>query len=152
MYSFHNQNVTSRTVEEEIDFKNIFATLGRYKASVIAIAVFALLSAVVYAYFGTNVYQANLTMKIQPERQNGAAGDMLADALSGQKVNIENEMVILQSNFVVKKALESVPMWTRYYTNKNLKTQELYKDSPFTVDCDSLAEPLTHYKFQLHPV
>jgi len=152
MYSFTNQNVTSRTVEEEIDFKNIFATLGRYKMSIISITVFALLLAIAYAYFSKNIYQANLTMKIQPEQQNGAAGDMLADALSGQKVNIENEMVILRSNFVVQKALESVPMWTRYYTTKNFKTQELYKDSPFTVDCDSLAEPLIQYKFQLHPV
>ncbi|MFH0709997.1 MAG: polysaccharide biosynthesis tyrosine autokinase [Pseudomonadota bacterium] len=153
MYSSNNQNVTSSVSEEEINFKDVFAILGRYKVSIIAITVFTLFLAVINAYFSMTVYQANLTMKIQPESQNGsAASDILADALGGQKVNIENEMVILRSKLVVQKALESVPMEIRYYTKKQFKMQELYKDTPFTVNCKSLSELLTKYKFQLHPV
>ena len=153
MYSSDNKNVTTSVSEEEINLKDVFAILGRYKVSIIAITVFALFLAVINAYFSMTVYQANLTMKIQPESQNGSpAGDILADALGGKKVNIENEMVILRSKLVVQKALESVPMEIRYYTQKQFKTQELYKSAPFTVNCKSLSESLTKYKFQLHPV
>ncbi len=153
MYSLNTKNVTSSVSEEEINLKDVFTTLGRYKVSIISITVFALFLAIINAYFSMNIYQANLTMKIQPESQNGAvAGDILAEALGGQKVNIQNEMVILRSKFVVQKALESVPMGIRYYTEKNYKTQELYKGAPFTVNCKALSEPLTKYKFQLHPV
>lgn len=153
MYSSNNQNYIPKTPEEEMNLEEIVATLGRYKVSIAFITLIALFVAVVYAYFSTNMYRASLTMQIQPEPQNGATtGDMLADALGGEKVNIENEMIILTSNFVIQKAFENVPMGTRYYTTQNYKTRELYKDTPFTVDCEALSEQLISYKFQLHPV
>lgn len=153
MSSLNNQNTISKTREEEIDLKDVVATLGRYKISIAVITLSAFIIAIVYAYLSTNFYRANLTIQIQPEPQNGMeAGDMLADALGGQKVNMENEMVILKSNFVIQKALQSVPMGIRYYTKEQYKKSEIYKNSPFTVNCEALSESLIKYDFQLHPL
>lgn len=152
MYSSNNK-INSSSHEEELDFKDMLTTLERYKLSIIIIIVLALFFAVIYAYMSTNMYRASLTMQIQPQPESGVTNDdMLAEALSGQKVNIENEIVIMKSNFVIQKALENVPMEIRYFFRNQFKTQELYKDTPFTVDCKSVSESLIQYKFQLHPV
>ncbi len=151
MYSLNNK-ITSSSHEEEMDIKGVFATLGRYKKSIGIIVLMALFGAVVYAYFATNIYRASLTIQIQPEAPNATADDMLADALSGQKANIDNEILIIKSKTVARMALNTVPMEIRYFTKAQFKTQELYKDTPFTVRCKSMSEALIQYKFQLHPI
>ena len=153
MYSSNNQTNISSSHEEEIDFKEIIATIGRYKVSITAITVVALFIAILFALFSPNVYRASLSMQVQPESLTGEnGGDMLASALNGQKVNLENESVILKSKAVIGRALESVPMEVRYSTKEGMHSIELYKNSPFTVNCKTISDSALRYKFQLHPV
>jgi capsular exopolysaccharide synthesis family protein len=156
MYSSNNQSGEHRFLEDEIDMKEIFATIGRYKVSITVITLVALFMVVIYAYLSTNIYQADLTMQIQSQSKNGLSGngqeDFISQALIAQEDNVDNEIAILQSNFIAKKVLEKVQIGTRYYEQKHLRKTELYKSSPFTVDVLSISKPLLGYKFYVHSV
>jgi capsular exopolysaccharide synthesis family protein len=153
MYSLNKQNSVHKIPEEEYDLNDIVGSLGRYKVSIAIITTLALFLALIYAYFATNIYRSNMSIQIQPEPQSGITdSDMLAEALSGQKVNITNEALIFKSKSVIRRALEIVPMEIRYYTKEGMSSTELYKNSPFTVDYKSMPESLMKYKFKLHPV
>jgi tyrosine-protein kinase Etk/Wzc len=147
----NNQNFHPTTLDEEIDLKNIFATLIRYKRSIIAIVLIVTFVSTIYAYFSTSVYQASLSLQIQTSA-HATQDDFMANALDAESQNMDNEIAVLQSNFVAQKALEKVNVGTRYYTKSNLKTVELYHNSPFVVNTDRIAEQLIDYKFQLFPV
>ena len=151
----NNQNIVPNTLDEEIDLKDIFATLQRYKTSIAVIVATATLLAAIFTYFSTGIYQADLTLQIQQPKANapqGAEGDFMAAALDAQGQNIDNEIPILESYYVAQKALEKIQIGTRYYTTKNFKTVELYKDTPFVVDADAIVKRLIGHKFLLHPV
>ena len=146
------KNLGHTQPEEEIDLKEVFTTLARYKKSIAVIAVGVLLLSSLYAYFSTNVYQADLTLQIKEEAGAKIPGDLMAEALGGGGGNLDNEISIVQSRFVAQKALENLEIGTRYYTSKHLKTVELYKDSPFTVHAQSLSDRLVGVEFHLTPV
>jgi capsular exopolysaccharide synthesis family protein len=151
----NNQNMVPNTLDEEIDLKDIFATLQRYKTSIAVIVAAVTLLAAVYVYFSTSIYQANLTLQIQQSSANGgknAQGDFMADALDAQGQSVDNEIPILQSYSIAQKALEKIQIGTQYYTIKNLRTVELYKDTPFVVNADAIVERLIGQKIKLHPL
>lgn len=143
-------------MDEEIDLKDIFATLSRYKRSIIAITSVITLLAVVYAYFSTSIYQASLSLQIQSSSTSSSSrageDDFMATALDARGQNVDNEIAVLQSYFIAQKALQKVNIGTRYYTSKNFKTVELYRDTPFSVNADAIVERLIGYTFKLHPL
>lgn len=148
----NNYNMNPSAPEEEFDLKEVFITLGRYKKSIALIVFGALLLSGIYAYFSTNVYQADLTLQIQEGGGTQISDDLMAKALGIQGGNLDNEMSILQSRFVAQKALEKLEIGTRYYTSNHFKTVELYKNSPFTVRTESLSDRLFDAEFQITSV
>lgn len=148
----NNHTKTSDIAEEEIDLKEVFRTLGRYKKSIAVIAFSVLIFTGIYAYFSTNVYQADLTLQIQEKSGGQLSDDLMAKALGVQGANVDNEIAIFQSRFVAQKALEKIDIGTRYYLAQNFKKVELYKDSPFSVVTKSLSPRLFDTEFHLTPV
>jgi uncharacterized protein involved in exopolysaccharide biosynthesis len=53
--------------EDEIDIKEIFATIKRYKISILIIALLFTLGAAVYAYMAPSIYQAKAYIEVQEE-------------------------------------------------------------------------------------
>ena len=152
MYSSDNNHSYSTT--EEIDLKEVFSTLMRYKKSVMYTTLAITLTAMVFTYFSTRVYEANLSLKIQVDAPNSRAGgeDFMNQALGMQSGNIDNEIAIIQSGSVIQNALSSMNLGTRYYEKKNLKTVELYKSTPFVVETQMVSEGLEGYKFHIASV
>jgi capsular exopolysaccharide synthesis family protein len=137
--------------EEEIDLKEIVASLLRYKKSMMGITLGIMMLSIFIAYSKTDVYQADLTLQIQDAATQGP-GDFMAAALGTQGGNLGNEIAIFKSRFIAKKVLEKVQVGTRYYSTAGFKAVELYRQSPFTVQADAIGEQLIGYEFQLHPV
>jgi capsular exopolysaccharide synthesis family protein len=156
MYSSNNQSTDNRLLEDEIDIKEVFATLIRYKISIAIITLMSVFLVSVYAYFSTSIYQADLTMQIQTQSKSGAGAnaqeDFINQALGVQEENVDNEIAILKSNFIATKVLEKVHVGTRYYVQNHFKNTELYTDAPFSVAVYSISKPLLGYKFYIHPV
>ncbi|MBN2249545.1 MAG: capsular biosynthesis protein, partial [Campylobacterales bacterium] len=123
-----------RVEEDEIDIREIFSTIYRYKMMIILFVLLAGIISSYIAYFKPNVYQASATVEVGIERYGYAARqDMLSMAMSGDAANAETEIEIIRSRFLSQKAAEEVDVTHRYYTTRRFKEVELYKASPFQV-------------------
>ncbi len=135
--------------EDEIDLKEVFSTLNRYKYSIIVFAIVFTIGAKVFAYFKDNVYEASTTIELEQQGRGGAGDDMMMLALSGGGANLDNEQFILKSRFLSEKVLRGLDIGTRYFTTKNLRTVELYRTSPFVVVTKEMDSALEGTKFTM---
>ncbi|OYZ48529.1 MAG: capsular biosynthesis protein [Sulfurovum sp. 24-42-9] len=118
--------------EDTIDIKEVFQTVFRFRYMIVFIVVLFGLGSSYYAYFKPDIYQASATVEVGLE-QRAAGQDILAMATDPGSLDPATEMEIIQSRFLVEKALKSVDFSHRYYTTRRYKEIELYKDSPFEV-------------------
>ena len=136
--------------EDEIDLKEVFSTLNRYKYSIVAFAIAFTIGATIFAYFKANVYEASTTIELEQKgRGAGTSEDMMMMALSGSGANLDNEQFILKSRFLSEKVLRGLNIGTRYFTKHNLRTVELYRTSPFVVVTKELDHSLEGSMFEL---
>ncbi len=144
-------NTHHSTDEEEIDLKEVFSTLNRYKYSIIIFMIVFTIGATVFAYFTPNVYEAETTIELKKEdpRFRGDNSDTMALALGGNSANLENEQYIIQSRFLAEKVLQELDIGTRYFTKKHYRTVELYRASPFLVATKSLDKRLNGTRFYM---
>ncbi len=136
--------------EDEIDLKEVFGTLNRYKYSIVILAILFTIGATVFAYFKPNVYEATTTIELEQENRYGGGGDdMMSLALSGGGANLDNEQYILKSRFLSEKVLRGLDIGTRYFTTNNLRTIELYRSVPFVVISKELDRSLEGTTFTM---
>lgn len=123
-----------RVEEDEIDIREIFSTIYRYKAMITLFVLVAVIVSSTIAYFKPNVYKASASVEVGIQKYGYMAGqDMLSMAMSGDAANAETEIEIIKSRFLSQKAAEEVDVTHRYYTTRRFKEVELYKASPFQV-------------------
>lgn len=120
--------------EDEIDLKEVFSTLKRYKWMILAFVLLFTIAAAAFAYFKPNVYQAESTVEISTEKKGvGSQEDILSMAIGGASTDVDTEIVIVQSLSLIQKAMASVDLTHHYFTTRHFKKTELYKSSPFEV-------------------
>lgn len=138
---------------DEIDLKEVFRTILRYKISIIIITFVFLVASTIFAYYKPNVYSVNSTVQILEESNATASStDFMMKAFGGGGANIENEVAVIESRFIVQKALESLNLSTNYFSfNKLNKKTELYKYSPFIVNIHILEDIIYSKTFELIP-
>ncbi|WP_201352053.1 polysaccharide biosynthesis tyrosine autokinase [Hydrogenimonas urashimensis] len=139
--------------EDEIDIKEIFDTLKRYKISIVVITLLLTLGAALYAYVAPSIYQAKAYIEVQ-EDENGPGNmrDFLAMASSGVGANINNVIDTFQMPHIGLKALEQVTIGIRYYLIKNFRKRELYRNSPFVVIPKMTAPNALRSTFKIFPI
>ena len=138
---------------DEIDLKQVFKTISKYKISIIFITILFFVGSVIFAYYQPNIYSSKTTIQINKESKGGQPEDALLKALGEDGANIEDEIQIIKSRLVVQKALETLPLGIRYYKyNKINKKTEFYKDSPFEVRAEFLDENVYGKKFEILPI
>jgi len=128
----HTNNIS--IYEDEIDIKDIFRTVFRYKYMIISLVILFALSTAFFAYFKTNIYKSTSTVEVRMENMRGAQQDVLSMAMDGgSMVNPDTEMEIVRSVSLTEKALKNVDMTHHYYATRRYKKVELYKNAPFEV-------------------
>jgi capsular exopolysaccharide synthesis family protein len=139
--------------DDEIDLKEVFRTILRHKISIIFITLAFVLFSAIFAYYKPNVYASSATVEVvEDSSRDVGSTDFMLKALGGNSANIENELLILQSRFIVQKALEMLELNTRYFsTNTFNKKTELYKNSPFTVNINTLEDVMYGKNFEFTP-
>jgi tyrosine-protein kinase Etk/Wzc len=146
-----NENTTIHN--DEVDIKEIFRTLLRYKISIIFISFIFLVGSVIFAYYKPNIYASSTTIEVLDEDNPIGSVDLMRQAFGGSNINIDNEIAILQSRFIIQNALETLNLTTIYYEKNILgKTTELYKDSPFIVSTEFFEYYMYEKKFELIPI
>ncbi len=135
----------------EIGFDEFKTFLARYKWLIITSTLLITISALVLAYFSPNVYQANSSIEIISS-QEGTRRDIMGSPIQATGENMINEQKIIQSQYIIFKALENLNLRTRYFITNNFKKKELYKSSPFVITSALIADQVEGYSFQLFPV
>ena len=135
----------------ENDLKGVLQTLARHKISIVVLMIFFTVGAALFAYFRPDIYAAEVSLELSSE-SSALSTDIMAQALGGGNSNLANEIIIIQSRFLASKALEYLDIGTRYFTEKNLREVELYKNSPFVVSSNYLDEKLYGRRFSVIPL
>ena len=138
--------------EDEIDIKEIFATLKRYRISILIITLLLTLGASIYAYMAPSIYQAKAYIEVQEDEGPSSMRDFLSQASSGVGANINNVIDTFQMPHIALKALEQVTIGIRYYLVKNFRKTELYRNSPFVVVPKMTAPNALRSTFRLVPI
>ena len=136
---------------EAMDSKEAFRTILRYKGFISFVVFLFLIGSAIYAYYATRIYQSSTSIEILKENSNGT-DDIILKALGGGKANIDNEISVLQSRWIVQRALEKLNLTTEYFSSNELeKKTELYKDSPFVVNKKIVEDAMYGKTFELIP-
>ena len=135
--------------EEKIDLK-VF--IDRYlifwKYIIFSITTFLIIG-FLYNRYSTKIYKSSTTILIKEESNNSLGSDDIFEGLDlfgGQK-NIKNEIGILESFSLTKKTLKDLNFRTSYYHSGNLKSDDIYKKTPFIVSIDEYQPQSINEKF-----
>ena len=142
------------THNDEIDLKEVFTTIRRYKISIFFITLIFFIGSAIFAYYKPNIYSSYSSVEIlEDDSTRATSADFMLKAFGGNTANIENEIAVINSRFIIQNALESLNLTTRYYSfNKINKKTELYKNIPFVVDIIALEDSIYYKNFILVPI
>jgi len=150
-FSDNIHNIQPDNVTLDINFKGFLNSIKRFKKSVLMTILLITLLAGLVAYFSPNIYKAESLIQI-PNKNQGSSNDFMIMALGKESSDIEDEITILKSRYIIQKALNNLNFKISYYTKNNLKMVELYKDSPIFVTVGSVLPIAENIRFQVIPV
>lgn len=130
-----NTNAT-QIDEDEIDLKEVFRTIFRYKYMIIAFVILFGAGSSFFAYFKPNVYKATSTIEIgfNPSANRGMMGmDMMSMAMDGGAMTPDTEIAKIKSRTLAERIAQKIDFAHKYYTERRFKELELYVNSPFKV-------------------
>ena len=149
----NNNQTVNQIQNDEIDLKEVFKTIFRYKYSIIFITLLFMIGSAVFAYIKPNVYSASSTIELMEDnKKSGDPADFMLQAFDGGGANVDNEIEVIKSRFLAQKAFSYLNLKTRYFTTKNFRRTELYKDSPFVVTSSFIDDLAYGKKFILTPI
>ena len=94
--------------------------------------------AYVYLRYATPQYQASTTILVKDEKKGGMLSELSAFSDlglgSGLKSNVDNEIEILKSRTLVESTVKALKLNIALITHGNVKSSEVYKDTPIIVD------------------
>ena len=97
-------------------------------------------SVYIYHRYTVPVYQARATMLLKSGDQQSISRSELIEGfgLSPEVRNVENQMFVIRSKKLVKKAIDRLNFGVTYVVEGVFKDTELYYSKPFIVEFDSL--------------
>jgi len=141
--------------EDEIDIKDIFHTIYQYKIMIILLTVLFTFGSIYYAYFKPNIYQATAIVEMGTNGTESGT-DILNIAMETGNVDVETEIRIIKSRYLVNTALKSVDLVQQFFIEEKYKKVEVYyQDVPFEVgllkgyDLAFTFEPLNAKEYRL---
>ncbi|HPF12223.1 MAG TPA: polysaccharide biosynthesis tyrosine autokinase [Flavobacteriaceae bacterium] len=147
----------AHSYKKDTTIREIVVQYTRFWYLFILGAFIALVVAYVYLRYSTPTYLSKTTILIKDEKSGDGAEELAAfSGLGGflsrfQKNKIENEIAIFKSKRIIRKAVEALKLNVLYESLGTIKTTEIYKYKPFTVNYlafdDTLKRvPSLHFK------
>ena len=144
------KNINNHESDREyIDFTYIFKKFSVFNRdnifSTFIIIMFSLALGVLYILFKTPVYKTYTSVEINiANRDNIRQTDDLLRNINQDEINdIETEIDIIKSKFVISKAIKATGYGVRYFKSGFLsKKIEFYNNSPFRADDIKIKNPL----------
>lgn len=104
--------------------------------------VVALVIAFAYVRYTEPVYKVSTSILLKDDPSKDAGLEHLFKELgigSGKK-NLENEIEVIQSFSLIHAVIEKLDFRIFYFAEGNIRTSEIYKENPFTVQIDTITE------------
>jgi len=125
---------TADAHEDEIDIKEIYYTISQYKVMIVSLILLFGMGSVYYAYFKPNIYESTVIVEMGSDKTSTGASDILNMAMETGNVDVETEIRIIKSRYLVEEALENVNMVEAFFVSYQYKKVAIYyKDVPFDV-------------------
>lgn len=107
--------------------------------------VISLAVAFAYVRYTEKVYKVSSTILLRDNTSKDSGMEALFKDLGigGGKKNLENEIEILKSYQISRKAIDLLDFRIFYFAEGNIRTTEIYKANPFSVSFDSIPEEYT---------
>jgi capsular exopolysaccharide synthesis family protein len=104
--------------------------------------VLALAFAFAYVRYAERVYKVSSTLLLRDQANKDSGMEALFKDLGigGGKKNLENEIEILKSYETSRKAIDQLDFKVFYFAEGNIRTTEIYKESPYRVTLDTIPE------------
>lgn len=148
---------------ETVDLRTLFIQYLLHWKLIFASGVVALLVAIAYIALYPKTYETSAQILLQDDKDlfssgsfglGEAAGLMKSFGLgasSGSSVVLEDELLILTSNQLVREMVVKLGLYVDYYDSKILKYR-LYEEKPLVISCDSatLADMERSIKLDMH--
>jgi tyrosine-protein kinase Etk/Wzc len=124
------------------DLLRLFYRITNYWLLFLICTVLALAVAFAYVRYTEKVYKISTTILLRDNASKDSGMEMLFKDLGigGGKKNLENEIEILRSYAISKKAIDRLDFNVFYFAEGNIRTTEIYLANPFEVIIDSIPE------------
>lgn len=102
-----------------------------------------LLIAFIYLRYADKTYNVNTSILIKEDNKSDLSNQLSAFSelgFGGSKNNIENEIEILKSRTLAEKVIDSLKINYTYFSEGNVKTTEVYLNTPFTLNFSPLKQ------------
>lgn len=98
-----------------------------------------IITAYFYNWYSTPIYFTSCTVLIKDDKQKYNGDDLLSQLNQfNSEGNIETEIGIIRSRELIAKALQDLGYDKSYYLKGEIKTSEIYKETPIKLEEDTL--------------
>lgn len=113
----------------------------------------ALITAYFYNWYATPMYFSSCTVLVTDEKQKYRNDDLLSQLNAFESSGgIENEIALIRSRVTILSALRELNFDKSYYLIGDIKTSELYKESPIELISDTLYPSAYHTSLKIEVV
>lgn len=138
---------------DQKDLKKAFTTIGKNWMWFTLFLTVCIGLSTLYLYKATNYYGAATQILVKPPKD--PFKDALSESLTNnnpKKEDVANEMMILKSTKLVEETVSKLNFDISYYIEGKLKTGEVYRNTPFSVEGKVSDVTLYDAPFVLHVI
>lgn len=126
--------------DKEIDIQELLFKYLIHWPWFVGAVIVCLISAYIYLYVATPVYNISATVLIKDDKKGGSSNNVAGldeFGLSGlitSSQSIDNEIEVLRSKTLVKEVVNYLNLYVTYQDDDQIPSKELYKTSPVQVN------------------
>ncbi|MFO7658225.1 MAG: polysaccharide biosynthesis tyrosine autokinase [Bacteroidales bacterium] len=135
--------------EESIDIRAFIIRNLRYWYLYVFFLVIAFFIAILVNKFSTPIYRVSAWVLIRDEENPLDMQSYVGASLYGNPYKLQNEIGILKSKELTQRALQQLDFEISYFREEKFISKEIYKNSPFIVEPDSLFEQPVGVRFSV---
>ena len=122
--------------DKEIDIQELLFKYLIHWPWFVGAVIVCLISAYIYLYVATPVYNISATVLIKDDKKGGSSNNVAGldelglSGLITSSQSIDNEIEVLRSKTLVKEVVNYLNLYVTYQDDDQIPSKELYKTSP----------------------
>ncbi len=120
-------------LQEENELYKIFEQISKHYLLFVFGVIIALSIAFVKNYFTIPSYKVTSSILVIENKEQKSMGDFINNSLFGTNENIQNELLLIQSDPLIKQTIINLDLPVNYYIKKDFRYFDSYKKVPFKV-------------------